>query len=166
MPRRHADDQPADPAFAHRRQFCRDELDMPVRHERAARVQLAESARRKAREVVAQQRRTVAARRVPADDRRRRGQRGGSEVAAAAASAASAAIWRRKRATNWSTTSRSGAVNLAGSGAAAPAFCSTSFIMSNSILVARKSALADLLTICVTIASRLVILRRLPSIVT
>jgi hypothetical protein len=29
----------------------------------------------------------------------------------------------------------------------------------------RKSALADLLTICVTIASRLVILRRLPSIV-
>jgi hypothetical protein len=44
--------------------------------------------------------------------------------------------------------------------------CSTSFIMSNSILVARRSALADLLTLWVTIASRLVILRRLPSIVT
>jgi hypothetical protein len=71
-----------------------------------------------------------------------------------------AAIWRRKRATNSSTTSRSGAVNLAASkGAAAPAFCSTSFITSNSILVARRSALGDLLTICVTIASRLVILR-------
>src|SRR6516165_6064134 len=46
-----------------------------------------------------------------------------------------------------------------------PAFCSTSFIMSNSILVARRLAPADSLTICLTIASRLVILRRLPSIV-
>jgi hypothetical protein len=36
---------------------------------------------------------------------------------------------------------------------------STSFIMSISILVARRSALADLSTIWVTIASRLVILR-------
>jgi len=41
----------------------------------------------------------------------------------------------------------------------------SSFIMSISILVARRSALADLSTICVTIASRLV-LRRRPSIVT
>src|SRR5271163_4232289 len=55
-------------------------------------------------------------------------------------------------------------VNLSGSGGAtAPAFCSTSFIMSNSILVARRSALTDLLTICATIASRLVILRRCPT---
>ena len=37
--------------------------------------------------------------------------------------------------------------------------------MSISILVARRSALADLSTICVTIASRLVIVRRRPSIV-
>ena len=51
-------------------------------------------------------------------------------------------------------------------GDATLAFCSTSFSMSISILVARKSALVDLLTIWVTIASRLVILRRLPSIVT
>ena len=49
--------------------------------------------------------------------------------------------------------------------AAAPAFCSTSFIMSNSILVARRLTLADSLTIWVMIAWRLVILRRLPSIV-
>ncbi len=42
-------------------------------------------------------------------------------------------------------------------GAASPALCSTSFIMSISILVACRSALADLSTICVTIASRLVI---------
>ena len=33
-----------------------------------------------------------------------------------------------------------------GAGAATPAFCSASFIMSNSILVARKSAVVDLLT--------------------
>ena len=51
-------------------------------------------------------------------------------------------------------------------GAASLALCSTSFIMSISILVARRSALADLSTICVTIASRLVIVRRCPSIVT
>ena len=38
-----------------------------------------------------------------------------------------------------------------------------SFIMSNSSLVARRSALADLSTICVTIALRLVTLRRRPS---
>src|SRR6266446_7091841 len=38
--------------------------------------------------------------------------------------------------------------------------------MSISILVARRSALADLSTICVTIASRLVIARRRPSIAT
>jgi hypothetical protein len=37
-------------------------------------------------------------------------------------------------------------------------------IMSISILVARRSALADLSNICVTIASRLVILRRYPSV--
>src|SRR5271166_2945750 len=42
-------------------------------------------------------------------------------------------------------------------GDATLAFCSTSFSMSISILVARKSALVDLLTIWVTIASRLVI---------
>jgi len=40
--------------------------------------------------------------------------------------------------------------------AASPALCSTSFIMSNSVLVAHRSALADLSTICVTIASCLV----------
>jgi hypothetical protein len=74
-----------------------------------------------------------AARRVPADERRRRGQRAGSKVAAAGISAASAAIWRRNRATNWSTTSRSGAVNLAGSRGAArpsarpPSSCRTAF---------------------------------------
>ena len=38
--------------------------------------------------------------------------------------------------------------------------------ISISILVARRSALADLSITCVTIASRLVILRRRPSIVT
>ena len=108
MARRHADDQPADPAFAHRRELRRDQLDMPVHRERGARVELAERARREAREVVPQQCRALAPRGVPADDRRRRGQRGCSEAAAAAASAASAAIWRRSRATNSSTTSRSG----------------------------------------------------------
>ena len=53
-----------------------------------------------------------------------------------------------------------------GGGAASPALCSTSFIMSISILVARRSADADLSTIWLTIASRLVSLRRSPSIVT
>ena len=41
----------------------------------------------------------------------------------------------------------------------APAFCSTSVIISNGVLVARRSALADLLTIRVRIAWHLVILR-------
>src|SRR6516162_1687308 len=165
MARRHADDQSADPALAHRGELPGHQLEVPVRRKRDARVELAKSARRKAREVVAQQCRVLDQCRVPGDDRSRHRQQGGSAAAStAAASSASAAIWRRMRATNSSTTSRSGAVNLAGSGAAAPAFCSTSFIMSNSILVART--LADLLTIWVTIASRLVILRRLPSIVT
>src|SRR3984893_15688675 len=40
------------------------------------------------------------------------------------------------------------------------------YVISISILVARRSALAGLSTICVTIASRLVIVRRRPSIVT
>src|SRR3974377_1256221 len=169
MARRHADHQPANPARAHRRQLPGHDLDMPVYRQPGARVELAKAARGKARKVVAQQCGALVPCRVPGNDRGRHDQPGCSAAAsgAAAASAASAAIWRRKRATNRSTTSRSVAVNFAGSGGeAAPAFCSTSFIMSNSILVARRLALADSLTICVTIASRLVILRRLPSIVT
>jgi hypothetical protein len=51
--RRHADDQPADPARAHRRQFRGDQLVMPARREWGARVELAGTARCKAREVVA-----------------------------------------------------------------------------------------------------------------
>src|SRR6516225_504595 len=74
-------------------------------------------------------------------------QRDGSAARSAAVSAASSAIWRRNRPANCSTTARSGAVNFAGSRAAAPAFCWTSFSMSNSILVARRSVSADLLTI-------------------
>jgi hypothetical protein len=42
--RRQADDQPADMPGAHRRQFCRDEVEMPVRRKRSARVELAERA--------------------------------------------------------------------------------------------------------------------------
>src|SRR6516162_6620585 len=165
MARRHVDDQSADPALAHRGELPGHELEVPVRRKRDARVELAKRARRKTREIVAQQCRVLGQRRVPGDDRSRHRQQGGSEASAAAASSASAAIWRRNRATNSSTTSRSGEVNLAGSGATAPAFCSTSFIMSNSILVARRLALADSLTIWVMMAWRLVILRRLPSIV-
>ena len=64
-------------------------------------------------------------------------------------------------------TSSSAAVNGAGSGGGAtPAFFSASFSVSISILVARKSAPADLLTSCLATASRLVISRRSPSMVT
>src|SRR5262249_8800971 len=140
--------------------------------------ELAEGACGKARKIVPQQGGAFAPPGITGDLRQdRHGQPGGSAMASApalaapgsavlAASAASAAIWRRKRATNNSTTSRSGAVNWAGSGGGAvPAFSSTSFSMSNNIFVARKSASADLSTICLMIASRLVILRRCPSIV-
>jgi hypothetical protein len=74
----------------------------------------------------------------------------------------------RIRSTSCSTTTSSASMSGRGSGGgeAMPAFCSTSFIMSNSILVIRKSALAGLLTIWVTIASRLATLRPRPSIVT
>jgi len=54
MARRQVDDQPPDAARAHRRQFRRDELDVPVHRERGARVELAERARREARKVVPQ----------------------------------------------------------------------------------------------------------------
>jgi len=64
-----------------------------------------------------------------------------------------------------STSSLSAGVNLAGAGGAvAPAFCSTFLVMSNGILVACRSALAKLLTIRVTIAWHLVILRVLPGL--
>jgi hypothetical protein len=53
-----------------------------------------------------------------------------------------------------------------GGGGAMPAFCSMSFSMSISILVARKSAPADLLTSWAMTASRLVILRHRPFVVT
>src|SRR5215472_2345113 len=173
MARRQADDQPPDMPLAHRGQLGRDELEMPVRRKRSARVQLTESASGKARKIVPQQGGALARRGITGDLRQdRHGQPGGSAMpsarssAALAASAVSAAIWRRKRATNNSTTSRSGAVKAAGSGDdAVPAFSSTAFSMSNSIFVARKSASADLSTICLMIASRLVILRRCPSIV-
>ena len=70
-------------------------------------------------------------------------------------------IWRRKRATISSCTTSGRCGQWAGSAVApVPAFFSTSRSMSNSILVARRSASADLLTIWVMIASRLVILRR------
>ena len=46
----------------------------------------------------------------------------------------------------------------------APAFCSTFLMMSNGILVARRSALAELLTIRVTITWHLVILNVLPGL--
>src|SRR5262249_39130089 len=138
MARRQADDQPADTALTHRRQFCCDELEMPVRRKRRARVELAERACGKARKIVPQQGGALAPPGITGDLRQDwHGQPGGSAMpsppgsAALAASAASAAIWRRKRATNNSTTSRSGAVNWAGSGGdAVPAFSSTSFSMS------------------------------------
>jgi len=49
--RRQADDQPADMAGMHRREFRGDQLDMPVHRERGARVELAERTMRKAREI-------------------------------------------------------------------------------------------------------------------
>ena len=77
----------------------------------------------------------------------------GSRVfSAPAASMPSAAIsartWRRIRSTKFCTTSVSAVSSRRGSGIGEVtlAFCSTSLIMSNSILVARKSAVADLLT--------------------
>src|SRR5215467_13044551 len=55
MARRQTDDQPAEAPCAHRGQFRGDELEMPVRRKRSARVQLAESACGKTRKVVPQQ---------------------------------------------------------------------------------------------------------------
>jgi hypothetical protein len=46
------DQQPADAARAHRGELRRDQLDLPVRRERGARIELAEGAQREAREVV------------------------------------------------------------------------------------------------------------------
>jgi hypothetical protein len=40
---RHADDHPADPALAHRRQFRGDELVMPAQREWGPRVELTET---------------------------------------------------------------------------------------------------------------------------
>ena len=56
MTRRHADQQPADPALVHRRQLSRDQLEMPVHRQPGARVELAKAVRREARKIVAQQR--------------------------------------------------------------------------------------------------------------
>ena len=74
--RRYADDQPADAAVAHRRQFPRHELDMPVHREPGARVELAKAPRRKAREIVPQQCRAFARHKVVGDRRYRHGQPG------------------------------------------------------------------------------------------
>jgi hypothetical protein len=63
------------------------------------------------------------------------------------------------------TSSSAGAKGAGWDGSATPAFFSALFSMSTSILVARRSAAADLLTSCVTAASRLVIPRWSPSIV-
>jgi hypothetical protein len=66
MARRQADDQPADLARPHRREFRGDQFDMPVHQGPGARVELAERARGKARKVMVQQRRAL----VPAGSRR------------------------------------------------------------------------------------------------
>jgi hypothetical protein len=140
---RHADDQAAHPALARRRQFCRDELDMPVRHERAGRAGLTETVRRKAREVVAQQRRT------PRPSRRTTatrptgwiGSSGGRNLGGLGRDLAAQA--RDKLVDDLPVGCR----QFGGLARRCTTFCSTSFIMSNSILLARKSSLADLLTI-------------------
>ena len=54
--RRHVDDQPADLAHAHRRQFCGDDLDMPVHQKGGARTQVTEAALGEADEIAPQQR--------------------------------------------------------------------------------------------------------------
>src|SRR6516165_1718656 len=51
MARRHVDDQSADPALAHRGELPGHQLEVPVRCKRDARVELAKSARRKARKI-------------------------------------------------------------------------------------------------------------------
>src|SRR5271166_552997 len=85
-----------------------------------------------------------------------------------AAAAISDRIWWRSRSISCSTTSSSAAVNRGdGSGeGTAPACFSASLIRSSSILMARRSAVADLLISCEVIASRTAILRRRPFSVT
>src|SRR5262249_14889338 len=67
--RRQTDDQPAEMALAHRRQFCGDQLDVPVAGKGRARVELRKTAHGKAHKIVAQYRRAVVPRDVSGDSR-------------------------------------------------------------------------------------------------
>src|SRR5947208_14465745 len=54
MSRRQADDQPADPALAYRRELCRNQPDVPLHRERCARVEAAKGSLGKAYNIAAQ----------------------------------------------------------------------------------------------------------------
>src|SRR5438445_13876130 len=138
---------------------------MPVHREPRPRIELAETAQREAGKVAPQQRSVFPPGGVPAGiptgvgrcavnraDRKRQplGASLGRDLAA------------QSRDEPLDDSSSAGVNGDVLGGGAVPVSCSMSFIMSISILVARNSALEDLLTSCAMTAARLVNFRRRP----
>src|SRR5437764_7289658 len=136
MTRWQVDDQPPDLAFPHGGQLGGDDLDMPVHRQLGLRVEVLETAHGEADEVLPQQDLVL----------------GRSEVLEHHFSGF------EKRALSCSMTFSSASLKAEVSGEAGSVCPSMSRSMSRRILITRKSAVADRLTGCVVIASRLVML--------
>src|SRR5438477_988200 len=137
---RHIDNQPPDLSFPHGGQLGGDDFEMPVHRELGLGVQVVEAARGESDEVLPKHAVVL----LP-------GQALDHHFSAF-----------EKRALSCSMTFSSASLKAEVSADAGSVWLSISRTMSRRILIARKSAEAERLTSWVTIASRLVILRRPP----
>src|SRR5215471_14061999 len=140
MARRQVDNKPPDPAFPDRGQLGGDDFEMPVHRQAGLRVEILKAASGESRQVVPQQDLVL----------------GPGQVLKHHCSVF------ENRALSCSKTFSSASVNSALSGDAGSVCRSVSHAKSSSIFIARKSAVAARLTSWVTMAWRLLTLRRPP----